>query len=84
MAPHSIIKFMMTPQKTKQEFHFPGNANTAPMTVEAESNEEAISIYKNKINNTPEPAKSPEPAVDEDEFDGINEDDDDEESFEEN
>ena len=42
---------MMTPQKTKDLFHFPGNGVIAPMAVEAESKEEAEKLYQEKINN---------------------------------
>ena len=48
---------MMTPQKIKEVYHFPGDGyrNIPPMTVEAESREEAEKIYQEKINkNKPE------------------------------
>lgn len=40
----------MTPQRTKNQYHFPGNNFLPNITVEAESREEASKIYMQKIN----------------------------------
>ena len=40
---------MMTPQKIKNTYHFPGNRVTPSMSIEAESRQEAEAEYRARL-----------------------------------